>query len=165
MHPPAAAARWTARLAVAAFFVGVATTRVPQRDAIASPVDVEITGAAYRWIVRYAGADGVLGTRDDRIGEGDLHVPRGLDVHVRLASRDYVYTVSLPAFGQEQIAVPDMVFELHLRAEEVGRSPLHGDEMCGLDHPDLERTVFVQEPRAWLRWLEALPTAAEIARP
>jgi heme/copper-type cytochrome/quinol oxidase subunit 2 len=120
-------------------------------------VDVVITGADYRWTIRYAGPDGCLGTPDDRLGEGDLHLPAGHRARLTLHSLDYIYTLDLPAFGAKQIAVPEMDFTMALPPRAAGRTPLQGDEMCGIDHPDLRGSVIVHEVHDYERVVGALP--------
>lgn len=146
-------------LCAATLCVGGACSEHEVRDPfhLGDPVQVEITGADYRWLIRYAGPDGRLGTADDRAGEGDLHLPLGYRCDITLLSHDYVYTLELPAWGTKQIAVPDMAFEMEVVPANVGRSPLRGDEMCGIDHPHLRASVHVHGLTDYERVILALP--------
>ncbi|MCA9270279.1 MAG: cytochrome c oxidase subunit II, partial [Planctomycetales bacterium] len=47
------------------------------------PPLVEVTGRQFEWRLRYPGADGVLGTRDDLFDVNDLHVPMDEPVVIR----------------------------------------------------------------------------------
>lgn len=113
-----------------------------------------MTGDDYRWTVRYPGRDGRLDTSDDVLDSQDLNVPEGTDVRVLLESRDYVYTLAVPEFGQKEIVVPDMSFEIRLPANRPGRFQLLGDHLCGYDHPELVGTLAVRTRDDFTRWLE-----------
>ena len=90
---------------------------------------VEIVGRQFNWIIRYPGADGVLGkkdfrlindatnvlgldwndpaSRDDIIVEnGEMHVIKDKPVSLVINSRDVIHDVGLPYFRMKMDAVP-----------------------------------------------------------
>jgi cytochrome c oxidase subunit II len=92
---------------------------------------VEVVGKQFNWIMRYPGADGVLGkrsyklmddgknvlgldwtdpaTKDDIIIEsGELHIQKGKPVSLVISSRDVIHDVGLPHFRMKMDAVPGM---------------------------------------------------------
>jgi cytochrome c oxidase subunit 2 len=94
--------------------------------------EVELTGKDCAWTMRYPGPDGRLGTSDDVYGKDDLFLPAGTPARVHLRSKDYAYVFSLPALGKEEVAVPDMEFDLELGPLSEGEYELKGDPLCGL---------------------------------
>ncbi len=105
----------------------------------AAPADaqvVEVVGKQFNWIIRYPGADGVLGKRnfrkindkdnvlgqlfqedkhnmDDVIMEnGELHIVKGRPVKLIIGSRDVIHDVGLPHFRYKMDAVPGITTTL-----------------------------------------------------
>ncbi|HTN46751.1 MAG TPA: cytochrome c oxidase subunit II [Flavipsychrobacter sp.] len=93
---------------------------------------VEIVGKQFNWVIRYPGADGVLGKRDfrkindannvlgldwndkanadDVIAEnGEMHIVKGRPVKLVIGSRDVIHDVGLPHFRMKMDAVPGIV--------------------------------------------------------
>ena len=93
---------------------------------------VEIVGKQFNWLIRYPGADGVLGKRnfrlindannvlgldykdpnntaslDDIVNQaGELHIVKNVPVKLIIGSRDVIHDVGLPAFRYKMDAVP-----------------------------------------------------------
>jgi cytochrome c oxidase subunit 2 len=91
---------------------------------------VEVVGKQFNWIIRYPGADGVLGKRDFRsindknnvlgqlfeqdrrnlddvlLENGELHIVKGRPVNLIIGSRDVIHDVGLPHFRYKMDAVP-----------------------------------------------------------
>ena len=74
---------------------------------------IDVTGDAYNWYFRYPGKDGALGNADDQYSVQNLFLPDNTDVTLRLHSKDYVYSFSLPDWGVSEVAVPGLEFELN----------------------------------------------------
>lgn len=138
---------WGALAAVLACGCGDA---VPDRNATAfaipTPLEIEVTGKKFRWEIHYPGADGKLGTEDDRYGERVLHLPVGAEARIHLRSKDYVYSFALPHLGLREIAVPELEFSLEFATKKTGTFELRGDQLCGFTHPDLIGTLVVERP-------------------
>ncbi|RYZ54792.1 MAG: cytochrome c oxidase subunit II, partial [Sphingobacteriales bacterium] len=101
-------------------------------EAPANSQVVEIIGKQFNWIIRYPGADDVLGVRDfrkindannvlgqdwndkanmdDIIAEnGEMHLIKGRPVKMIIGSRDVIHDVGLPHFRMKMDAVPGIV--------------------------------------------------------
>jgi cytochrome c oxidase subunit 2 len=96
---------------------------------------VEVVGKQFNWLIRYPGADGVLGKRDFRkiddannvLGldwndkdnmddviaqNGELHLVVNKPVKLLIGSRDVIHDVGLPHFRMKMDAVPGIVTTL-----------------------------------------------------
>lgn len=90
---------------------------------------VQVMGKQFNWLIRYPGADGVLGKTDFRlindadnvigldwndpaakddivIQNGELHIVKNHDVQLVINSRDVIHDVGLPHFRMKTDAVP-----------------------------------------------------------
>ncbi len=159
-HPPCdhAPVFFQARVAASLFVLfGGACVRSPDGDATAPAIPerlrLEITGGKYAWQVRYPGTDGDLGTGDDFLTRQDVHVASGVNTHIELQSRDFIYTFALPHLDIKEIAVPDLSFSIDFVPGAVGEYPLLGDQMCGYAHPELMGTLHVLSPDDFIRWM------------
>ncbi|MEL6865631.1 MAG: OmpA family protein, partial [Bacteroidota bacterium] len=95
-------------------------------------IEIEATGMQFAWIMRYPGADGVLGTKDYRLitpnnqlgqdwsdekNEDDIvssaagevvKLPVGKKVRVRITARDVLHNFDLPHFRVKMDAIPGL---------------------------------------------------------
>lgn len=89
-------------------------------------MEIEATGMQFAWILRYPGADGKLGSRNykkidsanplgqvwsdtknlDDIHPGEIVLPKGKKVRVRIMARDVLHNFDLPHFRVKMDAVP-----------------------------------------------------------
>jgi cytochrome c oxidase subunit 2 len=105
---------------------------------------VEVTGNEFNWNFRYPGEDGIFGTIDDRHSVQDLFLPDNTPVTLKLSSKDYVYSFALPDLDMEEIAVPDLSFEMQFNTGKEQTMPLMGDQLCGYIHPTLIGKVYIR---------------------
>lgn len=94
---------------------------------------VEVVGKQFNWLIRYPGADGILGKRnfrlindannvlgldyqndkrnlDDVVNQsGELHIVKGRPVKLIIGSRDVIHDVGLPHFRYKMDAVPGII--------------------------------------------------------
>ena len=116
-------------------------------------VKIEMTAHDFKWTSRYAGQDAKLNTKDDRLAKEILHVPLDANIEIVLKSLDYLYSLEVPLAGRKEIAVPDLTFSLHFKADKLGTFEMPGDQMCGYTHPDLMGTLIVESQADYARWL------------
>lgn len=114
---------------------------------------VRITGHEFQWLIRYAGADGVIDTEDDVLTRQHLHLPAETTITIDLRSDDYVYTLYLPHLDWIEAAVPGAPLTLAFDSGVPATHELRGSQMCGFTHPQLIGAVVVQERTAFAGWL------------
>ena len=105
---------------------------------------IEVTGEEFNWYFRYPGPDGVLGNDDDRHSVQDLYLPGNANVHLKLNSKDYLYSFALPELDLIEIAVPGLDYELKFATRDAQTLELLGDQFCGFSHDSLIGKVYVR---------------------
>ena len=161
-------------------FVWAQFIRVPDEA-----IDVEVVAQQWSWSYRLPGEDGMLaraGVRwiepdnplgidpsdpngaDDVIVEGgDLHLPVGKPVRMRLRSIDVLHNFYVPEFRAKMDMVPGMVTQFWFTPTRVGQFEVLCAELCGTGHSYMRGGVMVDEEEAYLVWLGEQETFAEYA--
>ncbi|WP_297517126.1 cytochrome c oxidase subunit II [Flavobacterium sp.] len=93
------------------------------------PIVIEVYAQQFKWTVRYAGEDNVLGKANVRLIEGvntlgvdladpnaqddivaeELHIPKGKKVIFKIRSQDVLHSMYMPHFRAQMNCVPGMV--------------------------------------------------------
>lgn len=94
---------------------------------------VEVRGDGFLWSFTRAGVDQQLGTEDDQIEVGRLTLAHGQPVRLFIRSSDYIYALSVPELGLNEVAVPELTFVRDLTPRQKGRYDLPVDPMCGFN--------------------------------
>jgi cytochrome c oxidase subunit 2 len=114
---------------------------------------VEVTARQWMWTFRTAGPDGRFATPDDVVTLGELHVPVGRPVYVKLRSKDVVHSFYLPNFRTKIDAIPGSTTRLWFQAQEAGRTEIGCAQHCGVSHYKMRGWLIAapeDEYRAWL---------------
>lgn len=166
-------------------------------------IEIEATGYQFGWTIRYPGKDGKLGSRDykmisgtnplgqdwsdkknlDDFQPGEIVLPKGKKVRVRITSRDVLHNFYLPQFRVKMDAVPGMptrfVFTPIITTEEKRQQlkehaawqvPSELDEekqrwetfdfelacaeLCGKGHYSMQKIVRIVTPEEYEAWLD-----------
>jgi cytochrome c oxidase subunit 2 len=117
------------------------------------PPTVEVTARQFEWRLRYPGADGQLGTRDDIHHVNDLHVPVDTDILIDLKSQDVLHSFFLPHLRIKQDAVPGSKIPVWFRARETGVYDLVCAELCGWGHYKMKGRLTVESRADFEAWL------------
>ncbi|HEY8966445.1 MAG TPA: cytochrome c oxidase subunit II [Candidatus Methylacidiphilales bacterium] len=141
-------------------------------------IDIEVCGEQYDWVVRYPGADGVLGRADDAkrgpdnklgldpadpygaddlIAFNELVVPVGKPVHLHLRSLDVIHGFYAPEFRLHQDLLPGRTINwVSFTAERTGEFSIACSQLCGAGHGLMQGRFRVVTPEAWEAWLRDL---------
>ncbi len=147
--------------------------------------ELEAIGQQWTWTFRLPGEDGVLGTVDPRIIDGDnpfgldpddpngqddiliedteVHLPLGRPVKMLLRSLDVLHDFYVPQFRAKMDIVPGMVTYFWLTPTRTGSFDILCFELCGVGHYAMRGTVVVEEESAYEAWLQEQPTFAELS--
>lgn len=121
----------------------------PASDAI---VNVDVLGLQYAWIFTYP---------DSGVVSGELHVPTGQDVKLKISAQDVIHAVWIPQFRLKQDAIPGRDTQLRFKPEVPGTYPLVCAELCGSYHGAMRTQVIVHSPEEYDEWLQSQIAAKE----
>jgi Heme/copper-type cytochrome/quinol oxidases, subunit 2 len=151
-------------------------------------VVIEVIGQQFFWTVRYPGVkDGELGHHNykmidasnefgldlsdknsfDDFKAGELHLPKGKEVLLKIRAKDVLHSVFLPHFRLKMDAVPGV--QTHFKftptkttaemREETGNPNFNYElactEICGKGHFSMKFAVVVDEPEDYEKWMAA----------
>ena len=131
-------------------------------DADPNALRVEVTARQWSWTFRTAGPDGRFGTLDDVVTLGELDVPVGRPIYLKLRSRDVVHAFYLPNFRTKIDAIPGSTTRLWFQAQEPGRFEIACAQHCGVSHYKM-RGLLVARPEGEYRdWLARAETDSRL---
>jgi cytochrome c oxidase subunit 2 len=152
-------------------------------------IKLEMTGEQFRWTARYPGNDSIFGDahvsfiegintlglnlsddkgHDDLVIDptgGDIYLPKGRPVNVKIRSKDVLHSMTLVHFRVKMDAVPGMTTEFTftpLYTTDEWRARTGNDEfdyemscqqICGSSHYNMRRVVKIVEPDEYEDWL------------
>lgn len=122
-------------------------------DGADKPALLEVTGRQFEWRLRYAGQDGVIGTRDDVHGVNDLHIPVNEDVVIAIKSQDVLHSFFLPNLRIKQDVVPGMKQFVWFRANRTGVYDVVCAELCGWGHYKMRGRLTIESRERFDQWL------------
>lgn len=119
-------------------------------------LEVEVQGEQFAWNIRYAGADGQLGTEDDLETINQLHLPVDQVTLLRLTSKDVIHSFFLPHFRLKRDAVPGLTSRIWLEPTTSGDYEIVCAELCGLGHYRMRGFVTIESPEDFEAWLKQM---------
>lgn len=163
------------------------------KDAPQDATVVELVGKQFNWIIRYPGdKQAVLGQSKPELGRydyrlidatneigidftdvnsfddfvpGEIHVPKGKPVLLKIHARDVLHSVFMPHFRLKMDAVPGMQTRFWFvpekstaeMREELGNPSFNYElactEVCGRGHFSMRTLVIVDEPADYAKWV------------
>jgi len=131
-------------------------------DADPSALRVEVTARQWAWTFRTAGPDARFGTPDDVVTLGELHVPIGRPVYLKLRSKDVVHSLYLPSFRTKIDAIPGSTTKLWIQAQEAGRTEIGCAQHCGVSHYKMRGRLAVETEADYGAWLARAATDSRL---
>lgn len=120
---------------------GISSGTVEAGVVDALPIDV--TAMQFAFLFHYPDGD---------ITAGELHVPAGRPVTLRMEAKDVIHAFWVPEFRLKQDVIPGQPTQLSFTPTRPGRYPIVCAELCGPYHGGMRSTVVVDEPEAWDAW-------------
>ena len=138
---------WTAIPTVLVVAIAVVSAIVLAKNGNAgrNPLHVNVTAQQFAWSFSYPGHGDLT--------SGDLRVPLGRKVELKLRSLDVIHSFWVPEFGQKQDTVPGLTTSLVITPDRVGTYPVICTELCGLGHAVMRTSAIVMKPEAFNAWL------------
>ena len=147
--------------------------------------EVEVVGQQWSWSFRLPGADGKLGTADNRlisddnilginpedpygqddivIDGDDLHLAVGQPVKMLLRSVDVLHNFYVPEFRAKMDMVPGMITYYWMEPTRVGTYDVLCAELCGTGHAYMRGTVLIDSDEDYALWISEQTTFAEMS--
>ena len=147
--------------------------------------EVEVVGQQWSWSFRLPGADGKLGTADNRlisddnilginpedpygqddivIDGDDLHLAVGQPVKMLLRSVDVLHNFYVPEFRAKMDMVPGMITYYWMEPTRVGTYDVLCAELCGTGHAYMRGTVLIDTDEDYALWVSEQTTFAEMS--
>ena len=125
--------------------IGNGTTTKAESGAIA-PVPIEVTAMQFAFLFRYPQGDFI---------SGELHVPAGQPVSLRMEAKDVIHAFWVPEFRLKQDVIPGQPTVLNFTPTRPGTYPIVCAELCGPYHGGMRSSVVVDEPDDYTAWFNA----------
>ena len=126
--------------------IGPSTSqRGPDGDPSVATLPVDVTAMQFAFIFHYPEGD---------ITSGELHVPLGRPVELRMEANDVIHAFWVPQFRLKQDVIPGQTTVLSFTATKPGNYPIVCAELCGAYHGGMRSTVVVHEPESYQAWLQ-----------
>ncbi|HET6198155.1 MAG TPA: hypothetical protein VFE12_20490 [Acetobacteraceae bacterium] len=123
---------------------------------------VEVMARQWAWTFRTAGPDGRFGTPDDVVTLGELHVPVGRPVYLKLRSKDVVHSLYLPGFRTKIDAIPGSTTRMWIQAQEAGRQEIGCAQHCGVSHYKMRGWLYAAPEDEYQAWLARAETDSRL---
>ena len=122
-------------------FTGYIDMRTPPSDSY----DINVIAKKWSWAFQYP--NGWI--------ESELHIPKGENVTLTMASDDVIHSLWVPAFRTKMDVVPGRYTQEWFKATRAGEYPLMCAEYCGQKHSNMISKVIVHETRGdFDKWLQ-----------
>lgn len=109
------------------------------------PLSVNVTGLQYAWLFNYP---------ETGITSGELHIPVGQEVELKISAQDVLHAFWLPEFRLKQDAIPGRESQLRFTPSKVGQYPIVCAELCGAYHGAMGAQLFVHTPEEYQAWIQ-----------
>ena len=120
-----------------------ANVEVSNTDNALTALPVEVTALQYAFLFHYPKGD---------IISGELHVPKGQLVSLRLEAKDVIHAFWVPEFRIKQDVIPGQPTVLNFTATKAGRYSIICAELCGPYHGSMRSAVVVDEADDYNTW-------------
>jgi cytochrome c oxidase subunit 2 len=136
---------WTAIPTVLVTAIAIVSAIVLARDDAkgANALTVDVTSQQFAWSFKYP--NGTV--------SGDLRLPRGRQVVLRLHALDVIHSFWVPEFRQKQDAVPGITTTVKITPTRLGIYPVICTELCGPGHSLMRTSAVVMPPAGFQSWL------------
>ena len=118
---------------------------------------VDVTAQQFAWQFTYPGS---------QVGSGDLRVPVGRQVELKMRSKDVIHDFYVKEFRVKQDIVPGITTNLIFNPTRTGTFQVICAELCGVGHAVMRARVVVMQPADYEAWLaEAKTSVAALEAP
>ncbi len=125
---------------------GIGEVKQEENESEVLPViNVELSAMQFAFLFNYPKGE---------IISGELHVPVGYPVRMRMESKDVIHAFWVPEFRLKQDVIPGQPTILNFTPTKTGKYPIICAELCGPYHGGMRSTVVVEEPDEYIAWFQ-----------
>ncbi len=132
---------------------GIGTLKEDNAEIKEFPINVELTAMQFAFLFNYPKGE---------IISGELHVPVGQPVSMKMESKDVIHAFWVPEFRLKQDVIPGQPTILNFTPTKTGRYPIICAELCGPYHGGMRSTVVVEEPEEYDAWFQKNSKSTEV---
>ena len=126
---------------------------------------VNVTGQQWWWEYDYpAQTCGGITIPEPIVTSGEMVIPAGVPVQLRITSRDVIHSYWIPALNGKRDAVPGRLHPLRMEADEPGIYVGQCTEFCGLSHARMRQAVVALDGADFQTWVDNQLEEYEIGR-
>ena len=126
--------------------IGTAGAMQASSEMAISPLPVEVTAMQFAFLFHYPDGD---------IISGELHVPSGRPISLKMEAKDVIHAFWVPEFRLKQDIIPGQPTLLNFTPTRPGRYPVVCAELCGPYHGGMRSTVVVESADDYDAWFQA----------
>ena len=149
---------WTVIPAVILVFIAIPTIQTIFKTASVptdNPLVIEVTGHQWWWEFRYP--------EYNLVTAGDMHVPTGRTVDLRMTTGDVVHSFWTPQLAGKRDVFPKRDNRLWFKTETAGTYPGQCAEFCGTQHARMAFQVIAQDPASFDAWRAGMAVVGDAA--
>lgn len=109
------------------------------------PLTIEVNAIQYAFLFTYP---------DTGVISGEMHVPAGRPVDLRITAGDVIHAFWLPELRIKQDAIPGRETRLQFTAKRLGDYPVVCAELCGAYHGAMNTRLYVESEEDFDRWMQ-----------
>lgn len=124
-------------------------------------IEVDVNAQQWNWQFTYRDANGdpVEGPFGGEMGE--LHIPVGENIALRLHTVDVIHSFWVPKLAGKLDVIPGRTNSMWLRADETGTFSGQCAEFCGTGHANMRLVVIAETREEYDRYLSELVAARD----
>jgi cytochrome c oxidase subunit 2 len=111
----------------------------------AKPLVVEVSALQYAWIFTYP---------DTGITTGEIHVPLGQQVQMKMTANDVIHAFWVPEFRLKQDVIPGRETRVRFTPKKEGTYTVVCAELCGPYHGAMQTQIIVESKQAFDTWVQ-----------
>ncbi len=116
---------------------------------------INVTGQQWWWEYDYVQGSSCGGVEIPKsiVTSGELVIPAGTDVLLRITSRDVIHSYWIPRLNGKRDAVPGRLHTLRMQADEPGIYTGQCTEFCGLSHARMRQAAVALTTADFQTWV------------
>ena len=115
---------------------------------------VNVTGQQWWWEYDYPVQNcGGIEITQPIVTSGEMVIPAGVNVQLRITSRDVIHSYWIPRLNGKRDAVPGSLQPLRMQADQPGIYTGQCTEFCGLSHARMRQAVVALDSDSFATWV------------